>query len=310
MPNTPFDIVAVDVSKDSLQIKSDSCSLKIRCNPEDLARLLVFIKSLPNPFVVCEATGGYERFLLDALHKAKIPCRAVNPARVRAFAASEGIRAKTDPIDAGVILRFAHEKKLQPAPPPSALQQQLAAHLDRRNQLNMMASREKNHLENASKLAIQSITRHLKFLQKEVLQIEQKIRLLISSEPSLKIYTDTMTSVSGVGELTAWTILAYLSEITELGRNEVVALAGVAPYNRDSGKTSAKRSIFGGRAKVRKCLFMAAKSAAVHNAVIRPYVQGLRDRGKPYKCAIVAAMRKLLLYIQSLLKKSQLSLAT
>jgi transposase len=119
-----------------------------------------------------------------------------------------------------------------------------------------------------------------------------------------------MQSVSGVGEVTAWTVLTYLSEITEMGRNQLIAMAGVAPYNRDSGKKSGKRSIRGGRPKVRRALFMAAHTAAYSNAVIKPYVQGLMVRGKPYKCAIVAAMRKLLLHLQSLLKKAQISLAS
>ena len=113
-----------------------------------------------------------------------------------------------------------------------------------------------------------------------------------------------MQNITGVGQTTAWTILAYLKEVTELGRNQLIALVGIAPYNRDSGKFSGKRFIQAGRAKVRKCLYMAAQSAAVHNPLIHTYVQRLRDRGKSYKSAIVAAMRKLLLHIRSLLKYS------
>ena len=116
-------------------------------------------------------------------------------------------------------------------------------------------------------------------------------------------------SVKGVGEITAWSLLAYLSELVHLKRNEAAALVGVAPFNQDSGKTNKRRSIYGGRAKVRKTLYMAAQSAARCNPVIKAYVLGLRERGKPYKCAIVAAMRKLIIHLQSLLKKSEISLA-
>ena len=118
-----------------------------------------------------------------------------------------------------------------------------------------------------------------------------------------------MQSVVGIGKTTAWSILAYLSEITELKRNQLIALAGIAPFNKDSGKFQGKRRIEGGRAKVRKCLYMAAQSAAVHNEHIKKYVDGLRARGKPYKCAIVAAMRKILIHLQILLKKQQITLA-
>jgi len=118
-----------------------------------------------------------------------------------------------------------------------------------------------------------------------------------------------MQTVCGVGPNTAWSILAYLSEITELNRNQLVALAGLAPFNRDSGKYKGKRSIQGGRAKVRATLYMAAQTAAIHNPIIKPYVDRLRnDKGKPYKCAMTAAMRKILVHLQSLLKKQQLLL--
>ena len=140
----------------------------------------------------------------------------------------------------------------------------------------------------------------------------QNSTTLSSGDPHLiaiDIAKDTLQGVKGVGKVTAWTLMGYLSEMPHLGRNQLVALAGIAPYNRDSGKTSGKRSIWAGRAKVRKCLYMAAQTAAQHNPIIKPYVQGLIDRGKPYKCAIVAAMRKLLIHLQSLLKIQQKALA-
>ena len=140
------------------------------------------------------------------------------------------------------------------------------------------------------------------FAQRQLDALDRTIRLHLGKQPRLSAYARQLMCVQGVGEVTAWTILAYLPEIITLGRNQLVALAGLAPFNADSCKTSRKRHILGGRAKVRRCLYMAAHTAATHNPVIRPYVQGLLDRGKPYKCAIVAAMRKLLIHLQSNLK--------
>jgi len=154
---------------------------------------------------------------------------------------------------------------------------------------------------------IRSIKWTIVILEKEIASLEQAIEKLLNSDPALKSRCHLMQSVKGVGQVTAWTLLANLSEMEHLKPNKLVALAGLAPFNRDSGKTSRKRAIIGGRAKVRACLYMAAHTAASCNPVIAPYVKKLRDRGKPYKCAIVAAMRKLLLHLQSLLKKAQLA---
>jgi transposase len=302
-------LVAIDIAKDSLQVQSLQESFRFNYDEAGLRSLLKLLGRLQDPFVVCEATGGYERPLLAALYKARIAVRLVNPARLRAFALSEGIKAKTDPIDARMILRFAQEKHLQPTPPPEPARQELAALLDRRSHLSEHLAREKNRLQKSQKSILAFIRRSIKFLEKEIVALDAKIRKLIGEDECLAAQAQRLQSVKGVGQITAWTLLAYLSEMPHLGRNQIVALAGVAPFNRDSGKTSAKRSIHAGRAKVRKCLYMAAQTAAQHNTVIKPYVAGLIARGKPYKCAIVAAMRKLLIHLQSLLKTQQKTFA-
>ncbi len=303
-------LVAVDIAKDTLQIQSPQLgSFNVGNDEAGLRQLLKRLQSLENPFVVCEATGGYERSLLNALHQRGIAVALINPSRLRAFALSEGIKAKTDPIDARMILHFAQQKQLTPTPPPDPSTRELAALLDRRSHLTEQQAREKNRLQNSSKLIAASIKRMLRCIEKELASIDAQIEKLVAADPSLAAKAKTLQSVKGVGKVTTWTILAYLNEMPHLGRNQLVALAGVAPFNRDSGKTSAKRSIFAGRAKVRRCLYMAAQTAAMHNPVIKPYVQGLIARGKPYKCAIVAAMRKLLIHLQSLLKIQQKALA-
>jgi len=305
--NQPIHYVAIDISKNTLQIQDDNGSFSVANDSSGIEKLIIHLKTCHHPLAVFEATGGYERPLLEALRKAGLPMAMVNPARVRDFARSEGIRAKTDPIDARMILAFAKSKQLKPMAAPSASCIKLAALLDRRDHLTEQMAREKNRLQNSEAFIHRSIKRMIQVLEKELAAIEKEIQTLIDSDPGLKTRAEIIKEVKGVGPVTAWTLLAYLSEIEDLSRNGIVAMAGVAPFNRDSGKFSGKRCIQGGRAKVRKCLYMAAHTAARCNPVIAPYVKGLRDRGKPYKCAIVAAMRKLLIHIQSLLRKAQLS---
>ena len=299
--------VAIDVSKATLQVQDDRCAFSLDNVPKGHRKLLSYLKTCENPLVVFEASGGYERALLEFLHKAGVPQALVNPARVRDFARSEGVRAKTDPIDGKMILAFAKSKALRPMEVPSENCVKLAALLDRRAHFVEHLACEKNRLQNSEVFILGSIKRMIRILEKEIAAIEKAIEKLLGSDPNLKSRSEIIESVKGVGRITAWTLLAYLSEIEDLNRNRLVALAGIAPFNRDSGKFSGKRTIQGGRAKVRKCLYMAAHTAATCNPVIAAYVQGLRDRGKPYKCAIVAAMRKLLIHIQSLMKKAKLS---
>ncbi len=303
----PIHYVAIDVSKSTLQVQDERRAFVVSNDAKGHRKLLDHLRTCTNPLVVFEASGGYERDLLRALHEAGMPLTMVNPARVRAFARSEGVRAKTDPIDGKMILAFAKSKALRPMEAPSEALLKLAALLDRRGHLVEQLAREKNRLQNSEIFIHRSIKRMIRILEKEIAAIEEAIEKLLDSDPGLQSRAGIIESVKGVGKVTSWTLLAYLSEIEELDRNRLVALAGIAPFNRDSGKFSGRRSIIGGRAKVRKCLYMAAHTAASCNPVIAAYVQGLRDRGKPYKCAIVAAMRKLLIHIQSLMKKAQLS---
>jgi transposase len=301
--------IAIDISKRTLQVCSNSFSDSFPYSDPGLKELIEKIKSIDSPIVVYEATGGYERKLAEALHQCAIAACMVNPARVRAFAKSDGIKAKTDPIDAALILRFAIEKKLTPTKPLTEKQLTLQALMDRRSQLTEVITSEKNRLDKAPKIIRKSIEKIIRLLEKELQAIDQSIRDLIAQDALMSEKQKIMREVVGVGEITCWTFFAYLSEITQLNRNQLVALVGLAPYNRDSGLFKGKRKIEGGRAKIRKCLYMAATSAAVHNKHIKPYVDALRARGKPYKCAIVAAMRKLLIHLQNLLKKSEIALA-
>ena len=301
-------IIAIDIAKDSLQVRTADKSFSLENSPRGFNALLHKVVAKSSILVVFEATGGYERPLADFLHARQIALCILNPRLLRSFARSEGIKAKTDPIDAEMIYRFAISKTLRPTPAPAAGQRELSDLLDRRSQLSEFLAREKNRIQKTNnKTLLASLRRNLKALEKEIARIEKHILALLENSPALKKSCQIITEVKGVGNITAWTLLAQLPEISSLSRNELVALAGVAPFNNDSGKFSGKRYIYGGRAKIRRVLFMAARAAAQFNPVIRPYVEGLIARGKPYKCALTAAMRKILIHIQSLLKKSELS---
>lgn len=301
--------IAIDIAKETLQVQSDLQSLSLIYNQDGLKQLRAFIKQHKNPVIIAEATGGYERPLMSMLFKYNITVALINPRLARAFAVSEGIKAKTDPIDAYMLLRFAKEKSPRPTEHVGAQREELAALMDRRSQLNEHITKEKNRLDKSPKSICSSIRKTIRFFEEELSLIEGRITKLIDSNEEMQSQCNKMQEVCGVGPNTAWSILAYLSEITSLNRNQIVALAGLAPYNRDSGKFKGKRCIQGGRAKVRNTLYMAAQTAAIHNPTIKTYVDRLRnEKGKPYKCAMTAAMRKILVHLQSLLKKQQLLL--
>ena len=302
------DYIAIDIAKNSLQVQAPDKACALTYDSEGLKELLKMTSK--NTVVVCEATGGYERTLISFLNERKVPVALVSPDRVRAFARSDGLRAKTDPLDAAILLRFAQQKHPAILAPVSKEQARIAALLERRSHLSEMLAQEKNRLENSSPLIRRNLLKMIRLLESEIKAIDGRIRKVVRSEQSLHQKEQVMLEVTGVGEITAWTILAYLDEITHTNRSKIAALAGVAPFNKDSGKTIKRRHIQAGRAKVRRVLYMATKTAAIHNPHIKAYVDRLRfENGKPYKWAIVAAMRKLLIHLQVRLKNYEASLA-
>ena len=299
--------IAVDIAKDSLQVQAPNyaCALKY-----DMHTLQEWIARIPaDTIIVFEATGGYERTLMQTLIDHRIAYALVGPDRVRAFAKSEGVKAKTDPIDAKMLLRFAEQKQLNASNPPDPQRVKLVALLDRRSHLSAMHAQEKNRLQNSNEQIHESIDQSIDFIEWQIEQSDQQIRALVSEHAVMQAQSKILLSITGIGEVTAWSIIAYLEGIVSMKRNQMIALAGLAPFNKDSGKSQKKRTIQGGRAKIRRVLYMAAATAAIDNPHIKKYVEGLRARGKPYKCAIVAAMRKLLILAQSLLKNSENALA-
>jgi len=308
MNSTQENIVAVEIAKRTLRIQTSLTSFEVANTEEGIDALLEAVESIQEPWFVCEATGGYERPLLRRLFASGVNVSVINPARVRAFAKSEGLKAKTDKIDAKVLLRFAQEKTLRLALPPESDREKIAALLDRRSHLAASLTREKNRLEKKPVHTGSLIEESVQFLKQQIAKIDDQIDAIIKANDELTKARDRLTEIKGVAKLTASTVLAYLPEITSVNRNQLIALAGLAPFNADSGDSTGKRYIQGGRAKLRRYLYMAAQSAAQHNPIIKNYVAGLVARGKPYKSALVAAMRKILICMQSLLKNPNFSL--
>jgi transposase len=266
-------------------------------------------KLLPAPEacrIVLEATGGYERLLVADLIDAGFHVAVVNPKRVRDFARALGLAAKTDRLDARVLALFA--EKVQPAPAQKTPEkqaeiQQLVA---RRRQLIDLRVMESNRLEvTRSKAARKSIEAVLKTLQRQIESIEEALETLVQSDDEWRQKTELVQSVPGLGGVTATTLVADVPELGKLNRQQISALVGLAPYNRDSGQHQGKRSIGGGRKSVRSVLYMAALAARRCNPVIKAFADRLAQHGKPFKVVLTACMRKLLVIVNSLVKSGQ-----
>jgi transposase len=304
--------VGVDVAKDSLEValRSDAPSFSVTNDRIGIAKL---IERLPQPgacLVVLEATGGYERTLIAELLQAGQRVACANPRQVRDFAKGLGVLAKTDPIDAGVIARFGEVVQPRCLDIPQGPLGELQQLVERRRQLITLRTAETNRLQQASSKATRkSIREVLKTLEKQVASIECQIDDLVRKHDDWQHKVDLMTSVPGVGHTTATTLLADLPELGQLNREQIAALAGVAPYNHDSGQLRGTRCIWGGRAPVRNALYMAALCAKRFNDAIRRFAERLTENsparpGKPPKVVLTACMRKLLIILNTMLKNN------
>ena len=302
-------IIGVDVSKDKLDFSKGS-----QGNPKTLANSSVAIKKLiveisrqrAETLVVVEATGGYERLLVESLQDASIAVAVVNPRRVRDFAKGIGIDAKTDPIDAKVVARYGEVVALKPAIPKTAAQKKLAALVTRRRQLLKMINMENNRLGQSIPVATKFIKEIIIALKKQLKTLDQQIAKAVEDEKASSRKVEIMSSVIGMGPVAISTFVAELPELGELTRGQIAKLVGVAPINNDSGLHQGKRKTLPGRSSVRRVLYMAALVATRHNQRIKPFFQRLLAKGKPKKLALVAAMRKLLTIINSLIKRDEL----
>jgi transposase len=266
-------------------------------------RLLKLIAAQPGVHVVCEATGGYERDVVAALHEATVLVSVLNPARIRHFARATGQRAKTDQIDAAVLSAYGQALHPKPTAPRTELEQQLAELVRRRVQVLeiLVAQRQQ-----AQRLTVPALRRQaqslVRRLERDLAQIEEQLKALRTQAATLDERVQKLEAITGVGTITALSVLAELPELGTLNRRQAAALAGLAPHPRESGQWHGRRSIGGGRAPVRRALYMAALVAAHTNRQLKTFYQRLRAAGKPAKVALTAVMRKLIVLMNHVLK--------
>ncbi len=298
----------IDVSKLYLDLNDRGASVRF---PNTIKGVASIIKKWGKVHYVLESTGGYERMAAWTLIAHGAPVSVVNPARVRHHALSMGQLAKTDKIDAQMITSYANLTSPSPMKKPSKKQRELTSLVDRRQQLTEMRVSENNRLDTApDPLFCKLVKQFVKSLDKQIKDIESKIIKIIAEDTDLKNKADRITAIKGLGIISAVTLLAHLPEIGTLTRQEVAALAGLAPYNRDSGNSSHARHICGGRKRLRGCLYMAAVSAIQHNPVMKEFYQRLvNENHRPKKVALTAVMRKLVIAANSAVKNPDLELA-
>ena len=300
--------VGIDVSKDRLDV-AVLPSGEVFATGRDAAGLddlLARLRPLAPELVALEATGGFETVVAATLAGAGLPVAILNPAQVRAFGAALGQRAKTDTIDARLIARFAIATRPEARPLPDAATARLADLVSRRRQIIAMIVAERQRQKRFTDRRLQkSITRLLEALQRELSEVEAEIGDDIRGSPAWREKEDLLASVPGVGPTIARTLIAEMPELGTLDRRQIAALAGLAPWTRQSGRWKGRSFIGGGRASVRAALHMGAITAARHNPPLRAFHDRLIAAGKPKKLALVAVARKLLTCLNAILRDKQ-----
>jgi transposase len=295
----------IDVSKDGLDaaVSSSGTVRRFPNSQEGVDQLIAFLGEQPPALAVLEATGGYEMVAALALSVAGIPVAIVNPRQVRDFAKATGVLAKTDAIDARVLASFAERVRSEPRLLADEQQRDFAELAARRRQLVGLLVAENNRLASArAEVVRKSIKAHVVFLEKQLGRVEEEIGSAIRDSPLWREKDELLQSVPGVGPAVSRTLLAELPELGSLGRGEIAALAGLAPYNNDSGRFRGRKTIRGGRAPVRSALYMAALVASRYNATFREFYQRLLEKGKAKKLALAAVARKLLVTLNAILR--------
>lgn len=295
--------VGMDVSKATIDVcVSDGELWQVPNDDQSMEELCARIGALRAALVVLEATGGYELRAAGALATAGIPVAVVNPRQVRNYARSVGQLAKTDRIDASILVRFAAMVRPEPRPLPDDATRELEALLTRRRQLVEMSTAEQNRLGTAPATTRKQIKAHIAWLRRQLAKVEEDIDGLIRRSPLFRAKDDLLQSVPGIGDATSRTLIALLPELGTLNGRQIAALVGVAPFNQDSGTLRGRRRVWGGRARVRTALYMAALVGTRKNPTLQALYSRLRAAGKPAKVALVACMRKLLVIVNAMVR--------
>lgn len=299
--------VGIDVAKGMLDVAVEPTGEAWRTAnaAEGIGELVAQLTARQPTLIVLEATGGFEAILAAQLAAAMLPVAIVNPRHVRAFAKSLGRLAKTDRLDAQVLARFAEAVRPQPRALPDEAAQRLRAVCARRRQLVEMLTAEQNRLPRADGAVRPSLEAHIRWLRQQLADLDRDLGAAIRESPIWREKDDLLQSTRGVGRVLSATLLAELPELGTLNRKQIAALVGVAPLNRDSGTWRGKRSTWGGRAQVRRPLYMAALVATRCNPALRAFYKRLLAAGKPKKVALTACMRKLLVILNAMVRDNQ-----
>ena len=297
-----YRFIGIDVSKATLDVHvlPDATTLRAPNTPAGIRKLVTLLTRLAPERIVADATGGLERPVVDALRAAHCPVAVVSPDRVRHFARALGILAKTDRIDAAVLARYA--ALVQPAlrRAPDAAARTLASLAARRRQLTAMLAAEKNRLQSTTAELRADVRAHIRWLEARITRLDACIRGTIAADAEQSARAERLQTVPGVGPVVAHTLIAELPELGQIGRRQVAALVGLAPFPRDSGLLRGTRAIWGGRASVRTVLYLAAMSGVRCNPVLRAFYQRLVAAGKPRKAALTATAHKLLTILNTM----------
>jgi transposase len=299
--------VGIDIAKATFVVASQPAGLSL--SPQNTSaghrELLKALQAYDVKLVVMEATGGYERRLAGELTAAGYPTVVIAPRRVRHYAVAMGMNAKTDKIDASVIAAFAEAAKPQPRQAPTPQAERLSELVGRRQQLVAIRTQEDNRLYMAREKAVRkSIQRLVVELNRQIDKVDALIAEAISSDDEFKHKGDILSSTTGIGKQTAAMLLAQLPELGKMNRQQISALVGVAPWDRQSGDWTGPSRIWGGRRDVRSALYMAALTARRANPRIRAFSQRLEAAGKPFKVVITACMRKLLVILNTMIRSN------
>jgi transposase len=291
------EFVGIDVSKATLDVYLHGArsAFTVTNDEAGLKALGEKLAGLQPQLIVLEATGGYERLCAASLAGAGLAVAIVNPRQVRSFAIATGVLAKSDKVDARVVAHFAAAIRPEVRALPDGQRQALDELLGRRRQLMGMLVQEKNRLQQArAPLVKKDIKTHIAILEKRIGGCDGELQQLIHASPVWKAQEDLLRSFTGIGPVSARTLVAELPELGTLNRKQIASLVGLAPITRESGTWRGKRAIYGGRAQIRGVLYMATVSAIRTNACIRSFYQRLCAAGKPHKVALIASMRKVL----------------
>jgi transposase len=298
-------IVGIDVSKARLDVFFNGESWSVLNAWDSISKLAAKLIELQPKLIVVESTGGLERAILAEFSSLGLPVALVNPRRVREFAKSIGLLAKTDKVDAKLLARFGEAVKPELTKMPSIEEQHLSALMTRRRQVVEMLTIEKNHLCSTHPVTQDSVTKIISILQQDLNELNNQISEYIDQLPDFKKKGEILCSTPGIGKVTSAILLSDLPELGSIDRKKIASLVGVAPFNNDSGHFRGKRRIKGGRPTVRTVLYMAALSAIKSNPTIRHFYKQLLLKGKVKKVAIVACMRKLLTYLNAMIRDSR-----